>query len=221
MKNRRLKKPVVYGLYAVGFMALLGALYLVESMIPTNSFNGVDDDYVNQTIFDSELPVVNTSDTIIRPYVAEDVQVVKKYYDYQDEAKEQEQSLLFFENTYLQNSGTSYGKEEVFEVVSVLDGTVTSIKDDNSLGKIVEVTHSNDMISIYQSLSEVNVTENQEIKQGMIVGKSGTCNLEKDLNNHLHFELIVKGLVVNPEEFLKSSAGAFFRIKDPLKYIIY
>lgn len=201
MKNRRLKKPVVYGLYAVGFMALLGALYLVESMIPTNSFNGVDDDYVNQTIFDSELPVVNTSDTIIRPYVAEDVQVVKKYYDYQDEAKEQEQSLLFFENTYLQNSGTSYGKEEVFEVVSVLDGTVTSIKDDNSLGKIVEVTHSNDMISIYQSLSEVNVTENQEIKQGMIVGKSGTCNLEKDLNNHLHFELIVKGLVVNPEDY--------------------
>lgn len=201
MKNRRLKKPVVYGLYAVGFMALLGALYLVESMMPTNSFNGIDDDYVNGTIFDSELPVVNTSDIIIRPYVAEDVKIVKKYYDYQDEAKEQEASLLFFENTYLQNSGISYGKEEVFEVVSVLDGTVTSIKDDKSLGKIVEITHSNDMISIYQSLSEVNVTENQEIKQGMIVGKSGTCNLEKDLNNHLHFELIVKGLVVNPEDY--------------------
>ena len=201
MKNRRLKKPVVYGLYAVGFMALLGALYLVESMMPTNSFNGVDDNYVNGTIFDSELPVVNTSDIIIRPYVAEDVNIVKKYYDYQDEAKEQEESLLFFENTYLQNSGISYGREEVFEVVSVLDGTVTSIKDDRSLGKIVEVTHSNDMISIYQSLSEVNVTENQEIKQGMIVGKSGTCNLEKDLNNHLHFELIVKGLVVNPEDY--------------------
>lgn len=201
MKNRRLKKPVVYGLYAVGFMALLGALYLVESMMPTNSFNGVDDNYVNGTIFDSELPVVNTSDIIIRPYVAEDVNIVKKYYDYQDEAKEQEESLLFFENTYLQNSGISYGKEEVFEVVSVLDGTVTSIKEDRSLGKIVEVTHSNDMISIYQSLSEVNVTENQEIKQGMIVGKSGTCNLEKDLNNHLHFELIVKGLVVNPEDY--------------------
>ena len=83
----------------------------------------------------------------------------------------------------------------------MLDGTVTSIKDDKSLGKIVEVTHSNDMISIYQSLSEVNVVENQEIKQGMIVGKSGTCNLEKDLNNHLHFELIVKGLVVNPENY--------------------
>jgi len=201
MKNRRLKKPVVYCLYALGFIALIGTLYLVESMMPTNSFNGVDDDYVNQTIFDSELPVVNASDTIIRPFVAEDVTVVKNYYDYKDDAKDQEQSLLFFENTYLQNSGVSYGREEIFEVISVLDGTVTSITEDNSLGKIVEVTHSNDMISVYQSLSEVNVAENQEIKQGMIVGKSGTCNLEKDLNNHLHFELVVKGLVVNPEDY--------------------
>lgn len=201
MKNRRLKKPVVYSLYALGFLMLLGALYLVESMMPTNSFNGVDDNYVNKTVFDSEIPVVNTAAIIIRPYAATDVTIVKNYYDYKDEAKEQEQSLLFFENTYLQNSGVSYGKEEVFEVISVLDGTITAIKEDQSLGKIVEITHSNDMISIYQSLSEVNVTENQEIKQGMIVGKSGTCNLEKDLNNHLHFELIVKGLVVNPEDY--------------------
>lgn len=201
MKSRRLKKPVLYGLYALGFVMLLGTLYLIESMMPTSSFNGIDDDYVDKTVFDTELPVVNTADIIIRPYSASDVVIVKNYYDYKDEAKDQEQSLLFFENTYLQNSGISYGKEEVFEVISILDGTVTSITEDNSLGKIVEVTHSNDMISIYQSLSEVNVTENQEIKQGMIIGKSGTCNLEKDLNNHLHFELIVKGLVVNPEDY--------------------
>jgi len=201
MKSRRLKKPVLYGLYALGFVMLLGTLYLIESMMPTSSFNGIDDDYVDKTVFDTELPVVNTADIIIRPYSAADVTIVKNYYDYKDEAKDQEQSLLFFENTYLQNSGVSYGKEEVFEVISILDGTVTSITEDNSLGKIVEVTHSNDMISIYQSLSEVNVTENQEIKQGMIIGKSGTCNLEKDLNNHLHFELIVKGLVVNPEDY--------------------
>ncbi|MBE6152218.1 MAG: M23 family metallopeptidase [Firmicutes bacterium] len=201
MRNRRLKKPVVYCLYALGFVMLLGTLYLIESFMPTNSFNGVDDDYVNETIFDSEIPVINTVDIIIRPYVAKDVKIVKNYYDYKDEAGKQEQSLLFFENTYLQNSGVSYGKEEIFEVISILDGTVTKVTDDKTLGKIVEVTHSNDMISIYQSLSEVNVVENQEIKQGMIIGKSGTCNLEKDLNNHLHFELIVKGLVVNPENY--------------------
>ena len=201
MKTRRLKRPVVYSLYALGFVMLLGVLYFIESMMPTNSFNGIEDDYVDKTIFDTELPVINTSDIIIRPYAQTDVTIIKNYYDYKDEASRQEQSLLFFENTYLQNSGVSYGKEDVFDVISVLDGTVTKVSEDKSLGKIVEVTHSNDMISVYQSLSEVNVTENQEIKQGMIIGKSGSCNLEKDLNNHLHFELIVKGLVVNPENY--------------------
>lgn len=201
MKNRRLKKPVVYSLCALGFVMLLGTLYLVESLMTTSSFNGLDDDYVNETIFGDEVPVVNTPEIIIRPYVDKNIAVLKSYYNYKDEAKNQENSLLFFENTYLQNSGVSYGREDVFEVVSILDGTVTSIIDDKTLGKIVEITHSNDMISIYQSLSEINVTENQEIKQGMIVGKSGTCNLEKDLNNHLHFELIIKGLVVNPEDY--------------------
>ena len=201
MKNRRLKKTVVYSLYVLGFVMLLGTLYLIEGMMPTSSFNGVDDNYVDKTIFDTDLPVVNTADIIIRPYSAQDVVVVKNYYDYKDEAKKQEQSLLFFENTYLQNSGVSYGKGDTFEVLAILDGVVTSVAEDKSLGKIVEVTHSNDMISIYQSLSEVNVTENQEIKQGMIIGKSGTCNLEKELNNHLHFELVVKGLVVNPEDY--------------------
>lgn len=201
MKNRKLKRPVVYSLYALGFITLLGTLYIVDGVTSKSTFNGTDDDYVNKTVFETEIPVVNTADTIIKPFVGEGISIVKNYYDYRGEASDQQNSLLYYENTYLQNSGVSYGKEEVFEVVSILDGTVTSVKEDQALGKIIEVTHDNDIISVYQSLSEVNVTENQEIKQGDIIGKSGTCNIESDLNNHLHFELIVKGLVVNPENY--------------------
>lgn len=201
MKKVRLKKQVVYTLYGLGFVLLCGSLFLIDGLTPNNKFNGVDDDYVNETIFETEIPVVNTSDTIIKPFVGENITVVKNYYDYKGEAPDQQNSLLYYENTYLQNSGVSYGKEEVFEVVSVLDGTVTSVKEDAILGKIVEITHENDIISIYQSLSEITVTENQKVKQGEIIGKSGTCNIESDLNNHLHFELIIKGLVVNPNNY--------------------
>lgn len=201
MKKRRLKRPIVYGLYALSFTMLLGTLYLIESLFPTTSFNGVENDYVNKTVIEEEMPVVNTSDTIIRPYLVDDVSIVKNYYDYKSESDTQEKSLIYYENTYLQNSGVSYGKEETFDVVAVLDGTVTSIKEDQNLGKIVEITHSNDIISIYQSLSEIKVEENQEIKQGDIIGVSGTCNIEQDLNNHLHFEMIVNGTTVNPENY--------------------
>lgn len=201
MKKRRLKRPIVYGLYALSFTMLLGTLYLIESLFPTTSFNGVENDYVNKTVIEEEMPVVNTSDTIIRPYLVDDVSIVKNYYDYKSESDTQEKSLIYYENTYLQNSGVSYGKEDTFDVVAVLDGTVTSIKEDQNLGKIVEITHSNDIISIYQSLSEIKVEENQEIKQGDIIGVSGTCNIEQDLNNHLHFEMIVNGTTVNPENY--------------------
>lgn len=201
MKNRKLKKPVIYSLYALGFVMVFGALFLLEGLIPNNGFNGTDDNYVNKTVFEFDVPVVSTAEVIIRPYSGEDIKVVKDYYDYKAEAESQVRSLIYYENTYLQNSGVSYGREESFDVVAVFDGTVTAVKDDKSLGKIVEVTHSNDMISIYQSLGEVLVSENQEIKQGTIIGKSGTCNLESELNNHLHFELVLKGLVVNPENY--------------------
>lgn len=201
MKRRKLKKAVVYSLYALGFVMLLGTLYLIEGMFPSNSFNGVDDGYVNKTIIEEDVPVINTADTIVRPYLVNDVTIVKNYYDYKSEAETQEKSLIYYENTYLQNSGISYGREASFDVVSILDGTVTSIKEDQNLGKIVEVIHSNDIISIYQSLSDVKVKENQEIKQGDIIGTSGTCNIENDLKNHLHFEMIVKGSIVNPENY--------------------
>lgn len=198
MKRRRLKKPIVYGIYGLGCVMLLGTLYLIDSFFPTNSFNGVDDNYVNKTVIEEDIPVVNTSDTIIRPYLVDDVSILKNYYDYKSEAETQEKSLIYYENTYLQSSGVSYGREASFDVIAILDGTVTSVKEDPNLGKIVEVTHSNDIISIYQSLSDVKVKENQEIKQGDIIGTSGTCNIENDLNNHLHFEMIIKGSTVNP-----------------------
>ena len=78
---------------------------------------------------------------------------------------------MYYEDTYLQNSGVEYKGSDNFDVVSILNGTVISIKNDNILGNVVEVRHDNDMISVYQSLSDVKVTENQEIKQGDIIGK--------------------------------------------------
>lgn len=202
MKNRRLKKSAIYGLYAFGFVFLLGVIYAIESYIFTYRYNDNDIDYVNKTIFDEEIPVVNTTeDMLIRPYTDNNIKILKGYYDSNDEASNQENALIYYENTYLPNSGVSYGGVDNFDVIAVYNGTVSSIKQDNLLGTVVTITHDNNMISIYQSLGEINVQENQVINQGDIIGKSGVCNIEKDLNNHLHFELILNGKVVNPETY--------------------
>ena len=202
MKKYKLKKPAVLLLGSISLFAFLGAMFAFEKTFFENALEEKEFDYVSQTIFEDDVPVVNTTPTIIRPYTNTNVKIVKDFYDYQADEEKQQNSIIYYESTYLQNSGISYGGvEEVFDVVTILDGKVTSIKEDNTLGKIVEVRHSNDMISVYQSLSEVTVKENDEIKQGTIIGKSGSSNISKELNNHLHFELIIKGQIVNPENY--------------------
>lgn len=206
--KRRLKKTVKYGLYAVSFIALVGLIYSVEKTLFPVTFNSNDDDYeyVSKTIFDDVIPVLSEEEDVIkRPYLNQDVKILKGFYDYQDDSESQENSLIYSENTYIQNSGISYGNNDVFDVVSILDGIVIDVKDDNLLGKIIEIRHSNDVISIYQSLSEVNYKINDAVVQGDVIGRSGTSNISPELNNHLHFELIVKGLTVNPENYYDKS----------------
>ena len=169
MTSRKLKRPVVYGIYIGAVVLVLGAIYLIEGSLSKGTFKEDDNErpvYVSDTIFSEDIPVVGSDSKILRPYTDTEVTIVKNYYDYQGNAESQIESILYHENTYLQNSGISYGGKDNFDVVAILDGKVVSVKEDSLLGKIVELEHSNGMISVYQSLSEVIVAEGDSITGG-------------------------------------------------------
>lgn len=199
MTERRLKKPVLYGIYALGVIGLIGTFYLVYKNVATSQFKEKDPDYVNETIFDDTKPVVSDVKTLKRPYADTEIKVVKSYYDYKADADTQKKSIIYYENTYLQSSGVSYGGKDNFNVTSVLAGTVIEVKKDDVLGNIVQIRHENEVISAYQSLSEVTVKKGDTVTQGQIIGKSGTNSMSSDLGNHLYFELVVNGQAVDPE----------------------
>lgn len=207
MENRKLKKSVIYGIYSLVVIALIGTIYLVESQISNQNFE--NDDYVNvyvsKTIFDQSIPVIADDTKIIRPYTDQNVKIVKNFYDYKAEADSQQNALFLYEDTYMQSSGVSYGGVEDFDVVAILDGTVIAVEDDELLGKVIQVQHTNDLISVYQSLKDVKVKLNDTIKQGDIIGKAGTSNIDKTLGNHLYFEMIYKNNIVNPETYYEKS----------------
>ena len=92
--------------------------------------------------------------------------------------------------------------ENKFDVVSVLDGTVTDIKDDETVGKSIEIKHNNGLITSYQSLSELKVKKGDIITQGQVIGISGENELDKELGNHLHFEMYENGGNINPDIYL-------------------
>lgn len=212
MKRIRLNKNALYGLYIGLFALLLGALYYVDysnSNLQDTAKEKEDYKYVDELFETDEIPVVGTSSIIIRPYTNENVKVVQNFYDYKAKEEEQENSIINYEQTYLQNSGVSYGGVDSFDVVSVLDGTVVSVKEDKLLGTVVEIKNSDKVTTIYQSISEVTVKENDNVVQGQIIGKSGTSNINKDLGSHLEFELKVNGIFVNPEEYYDKDINTF------------
>ena len=202
IKVRKLKGFVFPTLFAMLFTGFIATSLIVKNQLSEPAFNDdTDFNYTTKSIFTSEVPTVNEDITIIRPYTADTVKINKQFYDYMGEAENQKNSIIYYEDTYMQNSGVTYINEGQFDINAILDGVVTETGDDKTLGKYVKIKHSNDMISTYQSLSEVTVKKDDEIKQGQVIGKCGKNNIDTTNENQLQFELSYKGQYVNPEEY--------------------
>lgn len=199
MKKRKLKSFVLPSLY----VSLLGMLFISIAYlgatlqeVPTNGSLAVS------AIKDVTVPVVSTNvATIVKPYVNESVIVSKSFYDKNDEETKQQQSLVYYENTYLQNSGVLYSNDEEFEIFAVTDGTVTKVSTDDILGNVVEITHNNNLKTVYYSLGEVYVKENDAVSTSTVIGKSGDNKLENEKENCLLFEVYYSGTAIDPEDF--------------------
>lgn len=201
MKKLKLRPFVLPSIYLVLVVSLLlGALYSYNVASEDNSYEE-DLNYVSGGIFSNDTPVVSTGKVIIKPYSSEDVKVAKYFYEKDEKEEKQKDSIVYYGNTYIQNSGIDYVSEKEYDVMAVLDGTVSSIKEDELLGKTIEIKHENKLVSIYQGVGNILVKEGDVISQGQVVAKSGDSTLNDVLGKHLHFELIYNGQVVNPEKY--------------------
>ena len=207
MKKTKLKKITVPAIYLVALLVFGTSMYLVQRVVNKQTFETNEDmEYVDKEIVNDNIyvPVVVQTNIITRPYFNGEVTINKKFYDYNKTPEEQENSIIFYENTYMQNSGVSYKFKEPFEVVSILDGTVIEVTNNEILGTTIKIRHNNDLISTYQSLSETNVKVDDAVVKSQIIGKSGTCKLYNEESN-LHFELTYQGKNINPEEYYDKS----------------
>ena len=207
MIKRKFKKLTVPAIYTLAICVFGASMYLVQKVVNKETFNTNEEmEYVDKEIVNEEIyiPVIVQTNIIKKPYINEAVSVNKAFYDQNAENENQENAIIFYENTYMQNSGIAYKHKEKFEIVSILDGTVIEIKEHEILGKTIKIRHENDLISTYQSLSEVNINVDDTVVRGQIIGMSGTSKLyNKDYN--LHFELSYQGKNVNPELYYNKS----------------
>lgn len=67
-------------------------------------------------------------------------------------------------------------------------------------GEYVAVDHGNAITSFYAHMSQTNATLGQDVKPGDIIGFEG--NTGHSLGNHVHFEVRVYNVPVNPRTFI-------------------
>ncbi|MCI5879399.1 MAG: M23 family metallopeptidase [Bacillales bacterium] len=194
-----MKKGKMYALLLGCFGILFGTVFYIKSL--SNKSYKDDYNYIDKPILNDLKPVIKDTKTITRPFLDENVKIKVNYYDYKSTEDEQKSALIYFENTYLQNSGVVYGMDNDFDVVSILDGVVTEVKEDKTLNTIVTIKHENNVISVYQGLKDVTVKKDEKISAGTVIGKSSESNMLKNYKSTILFELIVNGTNVNPENY--------------------
>ncbi len=140
---------------------------------------------------------------MLKAPVKDNVGIVRYFYDPSDDASKREQSLILFEGTYRRNQGIDYAcKNEKFDVFAAMSGKVTKKTNDPVLGWVITITNDDHISTTYESLSQVDVELNADIRQGDKIGVSGENIYEADLKNHLHFILQKDDQLYNPEQYI-------------------
>ena len=90
-------------------------------------------------------------------------------------------------------------------VKTCASGTVTRIEKEDRYGMIVEISHGNDLLSLYGNLAEDGLVELGEVvSRGDVIGKVGkTSPFEASGAEYLHFSMKLKGEPVDPGKHIQ------------------
>jgi len=99
------------------------------------------------------------------------------------------------------HSGTDVALDEGEPVRAALDGLVVDVSRTKLLGGRVVINHGCGLVTEYEHLGTIRVTEGQVVQTGEVLGEAGRPGaIEADLGVHLHFTVRVDGEPVDPED---------------------
>ena len=155
---------------------------------------------VNKPFENFKMPVDKATEAVVKT----------KFYDFQGKAEDQESALVFYNNSYLQNTGIDLALKngETFDVTASLSGTVKRVEEDATLGNVIEIEHDNGIVTQYQSVKDIKVTVGEQVKQGHVLAKAGQSLFNEKAGTHVHFEIRKDGVAVNPTSYFDKPLSA-------------
>ena len=204
MNKRRFHYKKILGI-SLALALFLGGIGIVQKILDEQTSSFQEESVVKveekqkEDISQKEEKTIET----LKSPVKDEVGIVRYFYNKDDDISKQQQSLILFEDVYRPNQGIDYAlKNQSFDVLASISGTVTKKTNDPVLGWVVTITNTDHISTTYESLSKVNVEMNQSVKQGDVIGVSGENIYEADLKNHLHFIISKDEQIYNPEKYI-------------------
>lgn len=98
-------------------------------------------------------------------------------------------------------------------IYATADGIVSRAERASGYGNLVEISHGNDMSTRYGHLSKLIAQPNQRVRRGQLIGLMGSTG--RSTGSHLHYEVRIAGVAVNPLPFVTGSERAMAMNANP------
>ena len=181
----------------------------VTAIIKTNQNKllNIDIAPTDNPVIEQEAPVVDVPKQEFQPVASDDVLTfVMPVKNYTIGTEFVNDDVVYNEtmNEWATHEGVDFVTSQQESVMATADGVVESIEYTPLEGTTIIIRHSEELKSVYKSLSEnVEVEVGQEVKAGDVIGSTGTsASGEASLGNHLHFELLENDVLVNPFDYI-------------------
>jgi len=205
------KKWVFPATYLVAAAIILGLMWAFQG---GNTPNQVDENQIGLEVDGGtegtqlnpdSVAVTAGAETLSLPVEEQDgIEPILGYFDVNNTNEDNQAAMVEYGDTFTPHFGMDLARQdgEPFDVVAAMSGEVIRVDQAPVMGNLIEIKHPNGMSTIYSSIDEIQVAVGDQVKQGDMIARSGRNELEKDLGNHVHFEVWHNDKPVNPEEYL-------------------
>jgi stage II sporulation protein Q len=152
-------------------------------------------------------PVVANGETLQWPVEKiADMTTIVPFYDATASIAEREAAMVEYNNTFTPHMATDLARKDAatFDVLAALSGKVTVAAQTPANGYEVQIEHSNGLVTVYQSLTDLKVQVGDEVEQGDLIASAGQSESEPSEGAHVHFEVRNNGQSVNPLKLIKA-----------------
>ena len=106
------------------------------------------------------------------------------------------------------HTGIDIANKSGTPIAAAFSGSIYECSSNEAYGNYILMRHSDNLFTFYGHLESVNVREGMNIRRGEIIGYMGSTGYST--GPHLHFEIRIEGIRVDPAYVLKGIDGIEF-----------